>query len=47
VTAIRAGRFPDPEGGRMLANPVILVEGTRIRDVGPDVAIPAGARVID
>jgi imidazolonepropionase-like amidohydrolase len=47
VTAIRAGRLLDPEGGRMLANQVILVEGTRIRDVGPNVAIPAGAQVID
>jgi imidazolonepropionase-like amidohydrolase len=26
---------------------VILVEGTRIREVGPNVAIPAGAQVID
>jgi imidazolonepropionase-like amidohydrolase len=47
VTAIRAGRLLDPEAGRILANQVIVVEGTRIRDVGPNVAIPAGARVID
>ncbi|MGE3470939.1 MAG: amidohydrolase family protein [Vicinamibacterales bacterium] len=47
VTAIRAGRLLDPEAGRILANQVILVEGARIRDVGPNVPIPAGARVID
>ncbi|MEZ5292291.1 MAG: amidohydrolase family protein [Vicinamibacterales bacterium] len=47
VTAIRAGRLLDPEAGRILANQVIVVEGTRIRDVGPNVPIPAGARVID
>ena len=47
VTAIRAGRLLDPEAGRVLTNQVILVEGTRIRDVGPTVAIPAGAQVID
>ena len=47
VTAIRAGRLLDPEGARILTNQVILVEGTRIREVGPNVAIPAGARVID
>src|SRR5439155_8197124 len=47
VTAIRAGRLLDPEAGRILTNQIILVEGTRIRDVGPNVAIPAGARVID
>src|SRR5258707_15078195 len=47
VTAIRAGRLLDPEAGRILTNQIILVEGTRIRDVGPNVAIPAGAQVID
>ncbi|MGE0814320.1 MAG: amidohydrolase family protein, partial [Vicinamibacterales bacterium] len=47
VTAIRAGRLLDPEAGRILANQVILVEGARIRDVGPNEPIPAGARVID
>jgi imidazolonepropionase-like amidohydrolase len=47
VTAIRAGRLLDPESGAVLTNQVILVEGNRIRDVGPNVAIPAGARVID
>ena len=44
---IRAGRLLDPEAGRILTNQVIVVEGTRIRDVGPNVAIPAGAQVID
>src|SRR6185436_7413554 len=47
VTAIRAGRLLDPEAGRILTNQVIVVEGARIRDVGPNVAIPPGARVID
>ena len=47
ITAIRAGRLLDPDAAVMRANQVILVEGTRIRDVGPNVAIPAGATVID
>jgi imidazolonepropionase-like amidohydrolase len=47
VTAIRAGRLLDPEAGRILTNQVILVEGTRVRDVGPSVTIPPGAQVID
>src|ERR1044071_6262926 len=47
ATVIRAGRLLDPEAGRILANQIILVEGNRIRDVGPNVAIPAGAQVID
>jgi imidazolonepropionase-like amidohydrolase len=47
VTAIRAGRLLDPEAGVIRPNQIILIEGTRIRDVGPNVAIPPGARVID
>src|SRR5262245_54123251 len=47
LTAIRAGRLLDPEAGRILTNQIILIEGTRIRDVGPNVAIPAGAQTID
>src|SRR4051812_41485514 len=47
VTAIRAGRLLDPEAGRILTNQVILVEVNKITDVGPSVAIPAGAQVID
>jgi imidazolonepropionase-like amidohydrolase len=47
VTAIRAGRLLDPDAGRILTNQIILVEGTRIRDVGPTVQVPPGARVID
>jgi len=47
VRAIRAGRLLDPEGGRILTNQIILVSGTRITDVGPNVPIPSGAQVID
>jgi imidazolonepropionase-like amidohydrolase len=47
VMAIRAGRLLDPEAGRILTNQIIVVEGTKIREVGPNVAIPAGAQVID
>ena len=47
VTAIRAGRLLDPEAGRLLLNQIIIVEGTRIREVGPGLTIPAGADVID
>lgn len=47
LTAVRAGRLLDPESGQLVANQIILVEGTRIREVGANVAIPAGAQVID
>jgi imidazolonepropionase-like amidohydrolase len=47
VTAIRAGKLVVPETGTTLTNQVILVEGARIKAVGADVKIPAGATVID
>jgi len=47
VIAVRAGRLFDSKSGTLLRNQVILIRGDRITDVGPSVAIPAGAQVID
>ncbi len=47
VTYVKAGRLVDPDAGRVLTNQVIVVEGTKIRSVGPLASIPAGATVID
>jgi imidazolonepropionase-like amidohydrolase len=47
VTAIRAGRLVDPETGRESRNQIILVEGQKIKAVGANVEVPAGARVVD
>src|SRR4029453_6575459 len=47
LVAIRARRLLDSDSGVVRANQIILVQGTRIRDVGPNVPIPAGAQVID
>jgi imidazolonepropionase-like amidohydrolase len=47
VVVIRAGRLFDSRSGTMLVNQVVLIRGDRIVDVGPSVAIPADARVID
>jgi len=47
VTAVRAGRLVDPEHGRVETNQIVLVDGEKIVAVGKDVAIPAGANVID
>ena len=47
VTAIRAGRLIDPEAGTVASNQVILVNQGRFTAIGPNVAIPAGAEVID
>ena len=47
VTAIRAGRVIDPESGTASANQIILVEKGKITAIGGEVAVPAGATVID
>lgn len=47
--AVRAGRMFDSKTGQMLNNQVVLIQGERITDVGPEdrVKIPSGAQVID
>ncbi len=51
TVVIKAGRLVDPRAGTTLTNQAILVEGERIKEVGPASAVaghaPAGARVID
>jgi imidazolonepropionase-like amidohydrolase len=49
VVAVRAGQLFDSKTGRMLAKQVVLLQGERITDVGPEtqLKIPAGAKVID
>lgn len=49
TVAIRAGRLFDSKNGQMLTRQVVILQGDRITEVGPDpqVKIPAGAQVID
>src|SRR5262249_42636193 len=47
VTVIKAGRLIDPETGTAATNQLVIVEGEKIKAVGWNLAIPAGARVID
>jgi imidazolonepropionase-like amidohydrolase len=49
TVAVRAGRLFDSKSGRMLTRQVVLIQGERITDVGPEgrIPIPVGARVID
>ncbi|MFY9557977.1 MAG: amidohydrolase family protein [Blastocatellia bacterium] len=47
ITAIKAGRLIDPETGKAADNQVILIEGEKIKGVGQNLAIPAGATIID
>src|SRR5581483_1957450 len=46
-TLIKAGRLIDVRAGKVLTNQNILIQGDRIMEVGPNVAAPAGAKVID
>ena len=47
ITVIKAGKLVIPETGETLSDQRILIEGTRIKAVGADVQIPAGANIID
>lgn len=47
VTALRVGRLIDVKSGAVINNPVILISGNTITAVGPNLAVPPGARVID
>src|SRR4051812_27882756 len=43
--AVKAGHMFDAKAGTMLSNQIILIKNGMITDVGPNVAIPAGAKV--
>ena len=47
--AVRAGRLFNSNTGQLLARQVVLIQGERITEVGPEgqIRIPAGAQVID
>jgi imidazolonepropionase-like amidohydrolase len=47
VTAIKAGHLVDPDSGSVLSDQVILIQGNKVQSVGKDLAVPAGAQVID
>src|SRR5438128_1099647 len=49
IVLVKAGRLIDVRAGRVLTDQAILIEGDRIRQVGPaqSVQVPAGVRVID
>ncbi len=47
VTVIKAGRLIDTINGRVLENQTIVIEGETIKAVGANIAVPAGAEVID
>lgn len=47
ATVIHAGRLVDVVSGKVLEHRRILIEGNRIKAVGADLTVPAGAREID
>lgn len=47
MTAIKAGRLVDPKEATVQANVFILIEENRIREVGPEIAIPEDTQIID
>jgi imidazolonepropionase-like amidohydrolase len=47
VVALKAARLFDGRAQRIVPDAVVIVEGTKIRDAGSRLAIPAGARVVD
>src|SRR4051812_42833028 len=47
IVAIKAGRLIDGLGGPPVRDAVILIQDDRITAVGPGLAIPAGAEIID
>lgn len=47
ITVIKAGRLIDPDTGTAATNQVILIEGEKIKEVGANLSIPAGATIID
>jgi imidazolonepropionase-like amidohydrolase len=47
IVAVKAARLFDGKADAFQANGVVLVQGTKILAVGTDLAIPAGAEVVD
>ena len=47
VVALRAAAMVDVTAGRIVRDPVVIVEGERVRAAGSGLAIPPGAEVVD
>jgi imidazolonepropionase-like amidohydrolase len=47
IVVVRAAKLIDPKTGTTIANPIVVIEDDRIKAVGPNIAIPAGAQIID
>ena len=49
ITLVKAGRFLDPRTGNVLTPAAVLIEGDKIKQVGPpsQLSVPAGGKTID
>jgi imidazolonepropionase-like amidohydrolase len=47
VTAVKAARMIDVRTGAVIQQPVVIIEAGRIKAAGANLAVPAGAEVID
>jgi imidazolonepropionase-like amidohydrolase len=47
VIAIKAGKIVDPSTGGVAYNQIILVENSKIKELGTNITIPKGAEIID
>ncbi len=47
ITVIKAGKLIDTETGKILLNQIIIIDSDTIQAVGPGIAIPKNATVID
>ncbi|HEV2399727.1 MAG TPA: amidohydrolase family protein [Candidatus Sulfotelmatobacter sp.] len=47
IVVLRAAKMLDVKAQKVVSNPVVIIEGEKIKQVGMGLTIPAGARVID
>jgi imidazolonepropionase-like amidohydrolase len=47
IVAVKAAKLIDTKNGTTIANPVVIIENDKVKAVGANVAVPAGAQVID
>lgn len=47
IVVVRAAKLIDTKNGTTIANPVVVIEDDKVKAVGPGLAAPAGAQVID
>jgi len=47
LVVLLAAKMLDVKAGKEISNPVVVVDGQRIKEVGTGIPVPAGAKVID